>query len=377
MARIQIEGLSKHFQDGDETVVAVEDLNLDVEDGEFVVFVGPSGCGKTTTLRCVAGLEDPTMGTIQIADDVVNDEPPEDRDIAMVFQSYALYPHMTVRENMSFGLEHSTDLTGDDIERKIQETAEMMGIEELLDRVPADLSGGQQQRVALGRAIVRDPKVFLMDEPLSNLDAKLRAEMRTYLQQLQEDIDVTTVYVTHDQTEAMTMGDKIAILNDGELQQYGTPAECYHEPENTFVAQFLGEPSINLVEMDVQNGTMSAGTFEYQLDGRLADAVDADSAVVGIRPEALTVSTGNSESDTAFTGTVAVVEHLGRESNIHIELDGIDVELTVIVDGRPSLSVDDSVSVHVPPEAMHVFDSHTGKVLRNASEVTERASLDL
>ena len=377
MGRIQIEGLSKHFQDGDETVVAVDDLNLDVEDGEFVVFVGPSGCGKTTTLRCVAGLEEPTMGTIQIADEVVNDEPPESRDIAMVFQSYALYPHMTVRENMSFGLEHSTDLTGDEIEKKIQETAEMMGIEELLDRVPADLSGGQQQRVALGRAIVRDPKVFLMDEPLSNLDAKLRAEMRTYLQQLQDDIDVTTVYVTHDQTEAMTMGDKIAILNDGELQQYGTPAECYHEPQNTFVARFLGEPSINLLELDVRNGTLTADSFEYTFEGRTADAIANDTVIVGIRPEALSVSTAKPDSNTAFTGTVTVVEHLGRESNIHIDVDDVETELTAIVDGRPSLSADDSVSVHVPPEPMHIFDSHTGDVIRNASEVIERASLDL
>lgn len=377
MARIQIEELSKHFQDGDDTIVAVDDLNLDVEDGEFVVFVGPSGCGKTTTLRCVAGLEEPTMGTIQIEDEVVNDDPPEHRDIAMVFQSYALYPHMTVRENMSFGLKHSTDLTGDEIEIKIQETAEMMGIKELLNRVPADLSGGQQQRVALGRAIVRDPKVFLMDEPLSNLDAKLRAEMRTYLQQLQDDIDVTTIYVTHDQTEAMTMGDKIAILNDGKLQQYGTPAGCYHEPENTFVAQFLGEPSINLIEMEVQNETLTAGSFEHQLGDRLADMVSSDDVIVGVRPEALEVSTDHTDSKTAFTGSVTVVEHLGRESNIHTKLDELETELTVIVDGRPSLSADDSVSVHVHPESMHIFDGDTGRVVQNASEVTERAPIGL
>lgn len=366
MAEITIQNLSKHFSDKGETIVAVDELDLTIEDEDFVVLVGPSGCGKTTTLRCIAGLETVTEGKIKLGGGVVTDKPPENRDLAMVFQSYALYPHMTVRENMGFGLKYASDLSKQKIESRIEGTAEMMGIEKLLDRRPEELSGGQQQRVALGRAIVRQPEGFLMDEPLSNLDAKLRAEMRTYLQQLQEDIGVTTVYVTHDQTEAMTMGDKIAILNDGRLQQYGTPAECYHEPKNTFVAEFIGEPSINLFDMEVREDTLISGFFEYELESDVT--VPTDEVIVGVRPEALLLSDEEPADDAAaFRGNVTVVEHLGKETNIHVSVDEADTELTVIVEGRPSIDVGDAVTVNIPKNAVHIFDARTGEVIRNAT----------
>ncbi len=242
MAQLELDNLVKTFSDGSDEVVAVDTVNMSLNDGEFLVLVGPSGCGKSTTLRMVAGLETVTEGDILIGDESVIGTEPRDRDIAMVFQNYALYPHMTAEENMSFGLKMTTDLDTETIEQRVTETAEMMGIEDLLDDPPKELSGGQQQRVALGRAIVRDPAVFLMDEPLSNLDAKLRTKMRTELKSLQNELDVTTIYVTHDQTEAMTMGDRIAILDDGVLQQVGTPLECYHRPANRFVAGFIGSP---------------------------------------------------------------------------------------------------------------------------------------
>jgi len=366
MAGVKIEELSKRFSDGGETVVAVDELDLTIEDGDFVVLVGPSGCGKTTTLRCIAGLETVTEGKIKLEEEVVTGKPPEKRNIAMVFQSYALYPHMTVEENMAFGLKHATDLDKGKIETRIQETANMMGIGDLLDRQPEDLSGGQQQRVALGRAIVRDPAAFLMDEPLSNLDAKLRAEMRTYLQQLQEDIDVTTIYVTHDQTEAMTMGDKIAILDDGRLQQYGTPSECYHEPKNTFVAEFLGEPSINLFRMTYTEGSITSDVIEYEVPSELRDSIPNDEIIAGVRPEALQLTETSNVRDT-FEGEVTVVEHLGKETNIYVSAGDGGTEFTVIVDGRPDLSSGDVVSVQMPHDSIHLFDAQSGRVIQNAT----------
>jgi len=365
MAGITIRNLTKHFSDGSDTVVAVDGLDLTVDDGEFVVLVGPSGCGKTTTLRCVAGLESVTEGEILLGGDVVTDGPPEKRGLAMVFQSYALYPHMTVRENMGFGLRYASDLDDDEIETRITETAAMMEIGELLDRHPEDLSGGQQQRVALGRAIVRQPEAFLMDEPLSNLDAKLRAEMRTYLQQLQEDLGVTTVYVTHDQTEAMTMGDKIAILNDGRLQQYGTPAECYHKPRNTFVAEFIGEPSINLFDMAVRDGRLVTEFFEYDLEADPSPS--GDEVVVGVRPESLRLSDDTPTEPSTFRAEVIAVEHLGKETNVHVSVADGTTDLTVVVDGHPSITIGDMVTIEVPPDAIHVFDARDGDVIRSAT----------
>ena len=250
MGRITIDNVRKEYDSDTGTIRAVDDVSLEVEDGEFLTIVGPSGSGKSTLLRMIAGLEDITAGQIRIGDTVVNDIAPQNRGVAMVFQNYALYPHMSVRKNMSYGLKLTTDLTKGEIDERVEETAEMMGIGDLLDKKPNNLSGGQQQRVATGRAIVRQPEVFLFDEPLSNLDAKLRLHMRTELQRIQEDLETTSVYVTHDQTEAMTMSDRIVILSNGTIQQVGTPAEVYAEPVNRFVADFIGSPSMNFFDVE-------------------------------------------------------------------------------------------------------------------------------
>jgi multiple sugar transport system ATP-binding protein len=367
MADLTLNKITKVFQDGDDEIVAVDDLDLDIEDGEFVVLVGPSGCGKSTTLRMVAGLETPTGGEISIGGDPIQDKRPQERDIAMVFQSYALYPHMTVRENMSFGLEESTEMSGDEIGETVEKAAGTLDITQLLDRKPSALSGGQQQRVALGRAIVRSPAVFLMDEPLSNLDAKLRAEMRTELQQLQEDLDVTTIYVTHDQTEAMTMGDRIAILDGGELQQLGTPMECYHEPANVFVAGFLGEPSMNFFQLERDGETLTSEAFDYGLSPEAATAVDGHAEItLGVRPESIEIADEYDETDADLVpATVDVVEPHGDENAVHLRLGDTDTRLTVMVDGMRYLASGQQVGVHFPEEAIHLFDSATGDALHN------------
>jgi len=366
MATLELDSLTKVFQDGDDEVVAVEDVSLSIEDGEFLVVVGPSGCGKSTTLRMVAGLESVTAGTISLDDRVINDVKPQHRDIAMVFQSYALYPHMTVRENMSFGLEETTDLPDDEIHERVEETAELLDIPELLDRRPTDLSGGQQQRVALGRAIVRDPEVFLMDEPLSNLDAKLRAQMRTELQRLQEDLGVTTMYVTHDQTEAMTMGDRIAILDGGELQQVATPLECYHEPANRFVAGFLGEPSMNFYDVEFDGDRLVGDGFEYPVSEALADDLGGETELVlGVRPEAVEIvdaETGEHDYGT----TVDVVEPMGDENVVYLEFgERGNRTLVATTSGMRQLGSGASVIARIPEETVHVFDRRTGRALHN------------
>ncbi|MEA1932325.1 MAG: ABC transporter ATP-binding protein [Euryarchaeota archaeon] len=382
MAELTLDGVTKVFteDDGNE-IVAVDDVSVDIEDGEFLVLVGPSGCGKSTTLRMVAGLETVTDGEISLAGRRINESPPAERDIAMVFQSYALYPHMTVAQNMSFGLEESTELDDDEISELVDDTAAMMGIEELVDRKPADLSGGQQQRVALGRAIVRDPEAFLMDEPLSNLDAKLRATMRTELQRLQEDLGVTTIYVTHDQTEAMTMGDRIAILDDGVLQQVGTPLECYHTPNNRFVAGFIGDPSMNFFEMEVDGERLVSDRFTYPLTADQADAVgEARGVTLGIRPEDIGIDPdGNADSPHEFDMHVDVVEPRGDENTIHLTFEaGLDEPetFTATVSGLRQLQAGDSVVATFPPEAIHLFDADTEQALHNRSldvpEATEQ-----
>ena len=251
MAAIEIEDVSKRYRDG---TVAVHDLSLEIADGEFTVLVGPSGCGKTTLLRMIAGLEEISAGTISIGDRVVNDLTPKDRDIAMVFQNYALYPHMTVARNMGFALRRAK-VPADEIQRKVEHAAELLGIADQLERKPGNLSGGQRQRVAMGRAIVRDPQAFLMDEPLSNLDAKLRIQMRAEITRIQRRLHTTTVYVTHDQTEAMTLGDRLAVMRDGVLQQLGTPAELYERPDNLFVAGFIGSPAMNFLIGEIAGGS--------------------------------------------------------------------------------------------------------------------------
>ncbi len=375
MADLELDHVTKVFQDGDDEIVAVDDVSVDIDDGEFLVLVGPSGCGKSTTLRMIAGLETISGGEIRIGGERINEKAPKQRDIAMVFQSYALYPHMSVRQNMSFGLEESTDMSDDDITQHVTETAELLDIPELLDRKPGELSGGQQQRVALGRAIVRDPKVFLMDEPLSNLDAKLRSQMRTELQRLQEDLGVTTVYVTHDQTEAMTMGDRIAILNDGKLQQVATPLEAYHRPANQFVAGFIGEPSMNFFDAEVRGDRLVTEYFDYPVGADIREAVgDATDVVLGIRPESVEV-VENEEGPHDFETTVDVVEPMGNENNVYLTFDPeTEATFVAIVGGVRSVEEGQPVYARIPESAIHVFDGETGETLWNRSldELEER-----
>ncbi|WP_254274625.1 ABC transporter ATP-binding protein [Haloarcula marina] len=370
MTHLEFDDVTKRFNEGGtDEVTAVDTLNATIDDGEFVVFVGPSGCGKTTTLRSIAGLETISDGEIRLNGEPLNDRAPQDRNIAMVFQSYALYPHLTVRKNMSFGLEQSTDLSKSEISHRVEETASLLGISELLDRLPEELSGGQQQRVALGRAIVRDPDVFLMDEPLSNLDAKLRSKMRTELQQLQNQLDVTTIYVTHDQTEAMTMGDRIAILNGGELQQLDPPEVCYHQPNNKFVAGFLGEPSMNFFDVRFEDGTLRGSGFDYALSDDIAPALKPQSEyVLGIRPEDIQLYPEATDSNDTM-GSVNVTESLGKESNIYVELDQGSGDTTAVatVDDAVARNIrqGDDVALHVEEAVIHIFDAATGKAVHN------------
>jgi len=368
MGRIQLEHVTKQFAD----TVAVGDLSLDIADSEFLVLVGPSGCGKSTTLRCLAGLETPTSGEIYIAGEHMNYKTPQDRDIAMVFQDYALYPHMTVRQNLRFGLEEESGYTDAERDEHVKEVAAMLDIPDLLDRKPGELSGGQQQRVALGRAIVRQPEVFLMDEPLANLDAKLRSEMRSELQQLQQQLDVTTVYVTHNQTEAMTMGDRIAVLNDGRLQQVGEPLELYHTPANRFVAGFIGEPMMNFIEGEQSDSEFVSEYFEYPLtDDLAADAGDTQSLVLGIRPEDIDIGSLDSEADRddhEFRLAVSVVEPHGNQNVVHLHppesTDERDV-LQAVTAGLRQVTEGDEVVARLDPRHVHLFDAATGTALHN------------
>ncbi|ELY83118.1 ABC transporter ATP-binding protein [Natrinema altunense] len=378
MGRIDIDGLTKEYRTPNGPIQAVESLDLQLEDGEFVVFVGPSGCGKSTTLRCIAGLETVTSGSIRFDGTAVTDEKPKDRDIAMVFQNYALYPHMTARENIAFGLKMSTDLSAAEIDDQVETAAEMMDIVDLLDDKPGELSGGQQQRVALGRAIVRDPELFLMDEPLSNLDAKLRAQMRTELQQLQTELGVTTVYVTHDQTEAMTMGDRIVILNDGRLQQVGTPLECYHRPANQFVAGFIGSPPMNFldVDADLEDGTLDHPDFTLPLSDSLVDELDSTDLVLGIRPEhvSLTDSPGtHPEPNRLIETDVTVTEPMGDVTNVYLDVGG--ETMTVTVDGHVGVDPGGHLHMHVPASKMHLFDAASGRSIKHSDEPIDSSSL--
>ncbi|WP_227377661.1 ABC transporter ATP-binding protein [Haladaptatus halobius] len=366
MGDLKIANLTKRFGDESGTaIVAVDDLSISIEDGEFLVLVGPSGCGKSTTLRCIAGLESVTEGTISLNGTDITHQRSRNRNIAMVFQNYALYPHMTSRKNIGFGLKMGTDLSAAEINEHIEKTAEMMGIENLLEKKPGELSGGQQQRVALGRAIVRDPELFLMDEPLSNLDAKLRTTMRTELQNLQADLDVTTIYVTHDQTEAMTMGDRIAVLNDGELQQIGTPLECYHLPANRFVAGFIGSPSMNFFEVSQNRdmGTLVHDEFGYSLNAATSESIAdaADVLTLGIRPEDIRVAARGDEN--IFTVEVDVVEPLGDQSYVYFTVGG--QTYTASIDGEEYIREDIEIDVVFPQNRIHLFDGQTGKAIKN------------
>jgi multiple sugar transport system ATP-binding protein len=335
MAEIVLDHVSKVFPDGFE---AVKEMDLDIEDGEFMILVGPSGCGKSTALRMIAGLEDISSGELKIGDEVVNDRAPKERDIAMVFQNYALYPHMTVRGNMGFALK----LAGVDkaeINKKVEEAAATLDLTQHLDRRPVNLSGGQRQRVAMGRAIVRDPKAFLMDEPLSNLDAKLRVQMRTEVARLQSQLETTMVYVTHDQTEAMTLGDRVAVMRAGVLQQVGTPAELYDNPKNLFVAGFIGSPAMNFMPAELSGGRLKLPIGEVDV-GELGSGRDGQ-VVAGLRPEnfedADVVGDLKQERGLSFEAEIDLVESLGSDlyAYFHIESEGVQSDqLADLVEDR-------------------------------------------
>jgi multiple sugar transport system ATP-binding protein len=326
MAEIVLDAVTKVFDDGYE---AVKDLNLDIADGELMILVGPSGCGKSTALRMIAGLEDISSGELKIGDEVVNDRSPKDRDIAMVFQNYALYPHMTVRENMGFALTLAK-VDKDEVNRKVEEAAATLDLTQHLDRKPANLSGGQRQRVAMGRAIVRDPKAFLMDEPLSNLDAKLRVQMRTEVARLQSDLGTTMIYVTHDQTEAMTLGDRVAVLRAGVLQQVGSPEELYERPTNLFVAGFIGSPAMNFMPAEIAGGKIRLPIGEVDI-GEIGGTPSRDGKVVaGIRPEnfedaEIVQDSVKGERGVVFEAEIDLVESLGSDlyAYFHIESEGV------------------------------------------------------
>jgi len=363
MARVTLDTLRKEFDRG--TIVAVDDLDLEIEDGEFVTVVGPSGCGKTTTLRMVAGLEEPTSGAVNFDDEDVTDIHAKERPVAMVFQNYALYPHKTVMENMAFGLKMSTDMTASERRERVTEMAEMMGIADLLDDKPDELSGGQKQRVALGRAIAREPEVFLFDEPLSNLDAKLRTEMRAEIQKLQKEFGVTAMYVTHDQEEAMTMGDRLAILNDGELQQVGEPTAVYENPVNEFVAGFIGSPSMNFIDVEVEtdgttatirdddSGLALSLSREYVAD----HALEGGRYTLGVRPENIRVAE-EPTGDETLAATVEVVEPIGSDNYVHLSVND-DFLARSPADVKPEAG--DEVGVGFAEEHVHLFDAETGE----------------
>ena len=361
MATVTFDHVFKRFA-GD--VVAVNDLNLQVADGEFLILVGPSGCGKTTALRCVAGLETISEGKLLIGDQVVNDVAPKDRDIAMVFQSYALYPHMSVYDNLAFGLK-LRKMPKAEIDKRVREAAGILGLDKYLDRKPKALSGGQRQRVALGRAIVREPKVFLMDEPLSNLDAKLRVQTRAEIARIHRRLGTTIVYVTHDQVEAMTMGDRIAVMKDGLLQQVGTPEELYTHPANLFVAGFIGSPAMNFITVTASGGELMMGEARLALGGEPARVVAAQgpgkSLTIGFRPEHLKLANGAADSTMRFPAVVDVVEYLGNEELIHARAEGNDIVALLPSDRK--VKAGEKVELAVPLDRLFVFDPESEKAL--------------
>jgi multiple sugar transport system ATP-binding protein len=361
MATVTFENVSKRYGD----VVAVDELNLDIRDAEFMVLVGPSGCGKTTSLRMVAGLEEITDGTLRIGDRVINDVPPKDRDIAMVFQSYALYPHMSIRDNLAFGLK-LRHIPSAQIEARVKEAAAILDLTRYLDRKPRELSGGQRQRVALGRAIVREPAVFLMDEPLSNLDAKLRVETRANILRLHQRLNTTFVYVTHDQIEAMTMGTRIAVMNEGRLQQVGTPQELYDRPINRFVAGFIGSPSMNFatVEVATTDGAVAlqGSNITVPVPAQFKDSIGETGRqlIVGFRPEHLVL--GPLTGATATVNAKAeVVEYLGNEELIHASGAGRDI--VALVDSSYRVRPGDMLELRISLDRVQLFDPETNFAL--------------
>ena len=378
MASVKLKNIFKRYPGG---VTAVNDFNLDIEDKEFIILVGPSGCGKTTTLRMVAGLEEITEGELYIVDKLVNDVAPKDRDIAMVFQNYALYPHMTVFDNMAFGLK-LRKMPKDEIKRRVLEAAKILDIEHLLERKPKALSGGQRQRVALGRAIVREPKVFLMDEPLSNLDAKLRVQMRTEISKLHNKLQTTIIYVTHDQTEALTMGTRIVVMKDGYIQQVDTPANLYERPQNMFVAGFIGSPQMNFIDVKVEKtsgeklekggegvllrfGKNSVKLPEGKAKKLLSSEYIGKEVVMGIRPENLHDEAVylESMSDSVVTARVEVVEMLGSETLLYVVID--DIDFIARVNPRTKAKVGDLIKIAFDANKIHLFDKETERTIMN------------
>lgn len=371
MASLSLRNVTKQYPNG---VVAVKDFSLEIADREFVIFVGPSGCGKSTTLRMIAGLEEITQGEIYIGDKLVNDVEPKDRDIAMVFQNYALYPHMSVYDNMAFGLK-LRKVPKDQIDKVVHEAAKILDIEHLLDRKPKALSGGQRQRVAMGRAIVRNPKVFLMDEPLSNLDAKLRVQMRIEISKLHQRLQTTFIYVTHDQTEAMTLGTKIVVMKDGIIQQVDSPQNLYDKPQNLFVAGFMGSPQMNFIEATIlkqENGIYAEFCGNYlkipeSKAKKLVDGGYVDKKVIlGIRPEDIHDEEMfiSNYPDSVIEATVRVYELLGAEVFLYFTIDE-NLEITARVNPRTTARPNDTLKIAFDMSKMHFFDKDTEQVITN------------
>lgn len=353
MARIALERLVKSYG----KTKAVLGIDLEIADGEFVVLVGPSGCGKSTTLRMIAGLEDVTAGTIRIGDEIVNEREPKQRNIAMVFQNYAIYPHMSVGQNIGIGL-YTSGLSKTEKKKRIAETAALLGLDELLDRRPSALSGGQRQRVAIGRAMVRDPVAFLFDEPLSNLDAQLRAQMRIEIKRLHQRLGTTVVYVTHDQIEAMTMADRIVVMRAGRIVQVGSPTEVYENPADVFTARFIGSPSMNLLRSRIDSGQVQVGGSSIALATGLA--VMGNGVLVGVRPHELVVGS-EIVSGLSIAGTVTAVEPLGSETLVHLDVAGEEVVATA--PGKVVPAVNSEVRAGAAPGTLYLFDAATEKAI--------------
>jgi multiple sugar transport system ATP-binding protein len=357
MATVTFDGVWKKFGD----FAAVKELNLEIQDGEFMVLVGPSGCGKTTSLRMIAGLEEVTDGTVKIGERVVNDVPPKDRDIAMVFQSYALYPHMSVYDNMAFGLK-LRKVPKAQIDERVKEAARILGLEDL-QKKPRELSGGQRQRVALGRAIVREPAVFLMDEPLSNLDAKLRVQTRAEIARLHQRLGTTTVYVTHDQVEAMTMGTRIAVMDKGELMQVGSPQDLYDSPKKLFVAGFIGSPSMNFMNVTIDGPGLKGDGFACPIPNRYQGGVERASGplMAGFRPEHFQL--GDVPDSVTVRAKADVVEFLGDEELLHVTVPGHDGDIVAVVSSEHRVKPGDILDLKLPLEKLHLFDTASGDSL--------------
>jgi len=372
MASLSLKHVCKKYPNGFE---AVKDFNLDIADKEFIIFVGPSGCGKSTTLRMIAGLEEISSGELWIGNNLVNDVEPKDRDIAMVFQNYALYPHMTVYDNMAFGLK-LRKTPKEKIDKLVQEAARILDIVPLLDRKPKALSGGQRQRVAMGRAIVRNPKVFLMDEPLSNLDAKLRVQMRIEISKIHQSLEATIIYVTHDQTEALTLGTRIVVMKDGVMQQVASPIDLYTKPCNVFVAGFIGSPQMNFVNcqarqdggaVKLQFGKYSVTIPDAKAKKLISDNYIGKDVIMGIRPEDIKDEEAflSSATDNILEATVRVYEMLGAEVFLYLTVDGCEKDVTVRVNPRTTARPGDTIKIALDTSKIHIFDKETEQVITN------------